>query len=167
MVNTGLFVVLNFVVQSAVSTAGAANTITPASTASLIAILPLVGAVVGGIVGAWANSWYRNRETKKARKQELEGLMILLGTEVRTNDIALRNFLESTSAQPDSDKRALVGLVHNVVWDESRARLAQLLPRTTEIAKVAVYYIALAELRTTSTGLRGKCLKTKQKQSAA
>jgi hypothetical protein len=130
----------------------------------LIALLPLVG----GIVGAWANSWYRNRETKKARRQELEGLLMLLCTEVRMNNIALNNFLEKTSAQPDSDKRTLFAdHLNSAVWDESRVRLAQLLPRTADVATVALYYIALENLRLVSTGARGTCLKPIQKESAA
>src|ERR671910_1348694 len=98
MANTGLFVVPNFVVQTAVSTAGAADTTTPASNVGLIALLPLVGAVlgavVGGVIGALANSLVRNREVKKARKQEREGLLILLSIEVARNNGVCETFLE-------------------------------------------------------------------------
>jgi uncharacterized membrane protein len=74
MANAGLFVFPNFLVQTTVSSAGAADTSTTASNAGLIVFLPLVGAILGAVVGAfggaWANSWYRNREAKKARDEE-------------------------------------------------------------------------------------------------
>jgi len=85
MAITGLFVVLNFVVQTAVSTAGAADTTAPASNSVLIVFLPLIGAVVGGIVGAWANSWYRGQEAQKADDRERESLLRIIDAEVYEN----------------------------------------------------------------------------------
>jgi hypothetical protein len=121
-----------------------------------ISISDVILILISAFGGAWANSWYRNRETKKARKQELEGLLILLSTEVRINNIALERFLKETSAQPDSDKRLYADHLHSAVWDESNARLAQLLPRTAEVATVALYYLALEQMRFASTAVSAK-----------
>jgi hypothetical protein len=145
MANTGLFVVPNLVVQTAVSTAGAADTTTPASNLGLIVFLPLVGAILGAVVGAvggaWANSWYRNREAEKARDEEREGLLILLSDEVATNNHVFDLFLEQRDSQPQFDNRVNVAVtLHSAVWDESKARLAQLLIPGAYLATVASYY---------------------------
>src|SRR5918995_5290750 len=135
MANTGLFVVPNFVVQTAVSTAGAADTTTPASNVGLIALLPLVGAVlgavVGGFVGAYANSKARDRQAKKARDEEREGLLILLSTEIDMNNQVLEAFLKFLAAKPDIDyahRHMIAATLRSAVWDESKVRLAQLIP---------------------------------------
>lgn len=154
MANAGLFVVPNVVVQTAVSTAGAADTTTPASNAGLFALLPLIGAVLGGVVGgvfgAWANSWYRNREEQKALDEEREGLMILLSIEVFRNFRIFKTFVERLAARPEIDNRPKVAAtLQSAVWDESQVRLAQLIPRThlAHLENVALYYESIAMLR--------------------
>jgi|SRR5215211_5700400 len=144
MANTGLFVVLNFVAQSAVSTAGAADTTTAAPISGLIVFLPLLTAFVGGIVGAWMNSLFRNKEAKKARKEELEGLLILLSIEVARNNRVFGRFIKQRE-QPDApqfpDNRARVAVdLQSAVWDESKVRLAQLRIPGTYLSTVTLYY---------------------------
>jgi hypothetical protein len=154
VVNSGLFVVPNFVVvQSAVSTAGAADTTTAAPISGLIVFLPLVSAFVGGIVGAWANSWYRNQEAKKARKEEREGLLILLSMEVHTNNRSLETFLKGL-APPDENRANVAATVRSVVWDESKVRLAQLIPGRF-LAMLAHYYTRIETLRLQWAGPTG------------
>jgi hypothetical protein len=151
MAYTGLFVVLNFVVQSAVSTAGAADTTTAAPISGLIVFLPLLTAFVGGIVGAWMNSLFRNKEAKKARKEELEGLLILLSIEVARNNRVFGRFIKQRE-QPDApqfpDNRARVADdLQSAVWDESKVRLAQLRIPGTYLSTVALYYEHIEILR--------------------
>jgi hypothetical protein len=151
MAYTGLFVVLNFVVQSAVSTAGAADTTTAAPISGLIVFLPLLTAFVGGIVGAWMNGLFRNKEAKKARKEELEGLLILLSIEVARNNRVFGRFIKQRE-QPDApqfpDNRARVADdLQSAVWDESKVRLAQLRIPGTYLSTVALYYEHIEILR--------------------
>jgi hypothetical protein len=113
----------------------------------LIVFLPLVSAFVGAIIGAWANSWYRNREAKKARDEEREGLLILLGEEVHTNNRSLETFLNVFHAEPWNDTRANVAAtLRSEVWDESKVRLAQLVPGRF-ISMLATYYTRTGTLR--------------------
>jgi hypothetical protein len=115
MAITGLFVVLNFVVQTAVSTAGAADTIAPASNSVLIVFLPLIGAVVGGVVGAWANSWYRGREAQKADDRERESLLRIIDAEVYEN----MRLLKDMRTDPDiSEKYPSRAALSTDVWDQ-------------------------------------------------
>ena len=152
MVNSGLFVVPNFVVvQSAVSTAGAADTSTPAFYSGLIVFLPVVSAFVGAIIGAYANSLARNQEAKKARKEELEGLLVLLSIEVASNNRVFGRFIKQRE-QPDApqfpDNRARVAAdLQSAVWDESKVRLAQLRIPGTYLSTVALYYEHIEILR--------------------
>ena len=146
MVNSGLFVVPNFVVvQSAVATAGAADTTTAAPVSGLIVFLPVVSAFVGAIIGAWMNSLFRNRELKKARDEEREGLLILLSEEVHTNNRILETFLKEL-APPDENRANVAATVHSEVWDESRVRLAQLIPAWF-LSMLATYYTRIGNLR--------------------
>jgi gas vesicle protein len=120
-------------------------------------LLPLVGAVVGGIVGAWANSWYRDKEAKKARDEECERLLILLSDEVATNNLAFDLFLKERVVQPEFDNRTNVAAnLHSAVWDESKARLAQLLIPGIYLATVASYYRRIDLLRLDWTMPSGK-----------
>jgi hypothetical protein len=140
--NTGLFVFLNFVVQTAVSTAPTADTTTPAPNSALIVFLPLIGAVVG----AWANSWYRNREAEKARDEEREGLLILLSMEVSTNNRSLETFLMGLAATPDENRASVAATLGSEAWDESKVRLAQLIPANF-LAMLALCYNRIELMR--------------------
>jgi hypothetical protein len=156
--STGLFVVPNFVVQTAVSTAGAADTTTPTSNSGLLVFLPLIGTVIGAIIaliaaflGARWNSRYRSREAKKARDEELEGLLILLSIEVARNNRVLGRFIKQRE-QPDApqfpDNRVRVAAdLQSAVWDESKVRLAQLRIPGTYLSTVALYYEHIEILR--------------------
>jgi hypothetical protein len=115
MAITGLFVVLNFVVQTAVSTAGAADTIAPASNSVLIVFLPLIGAVVGGVVGAWANSWYRGREARKADDRERESLLRIIDAEVYENMRLLKDMRTDPGISEKYPSRAALS---TDVWDQ-------------------------------------------------
>jgi hypothetical protein len=172
MANTGLFVVPYPVVQTAVSTAGAADTSTPASNSVLIAFLPLIGTVIGAIfaligafLGARWNSRYRNREAEQARKEEREGLLILLSMEVNTNNRSLETFLKGLAAKPDFDSRAgIAATLHSAVWDESKVRLAQLIPGTY-LGRVASYYKRIDLVRLSWTSSRGKLSERDEEQA--
>jgi len=161
VVNSGQFVVPNFVVvQTAVSTAGATDTTTAAPVSGLIVFLPLLSAFVGGIVGAYANSLARNREAKKARKEELEGLLILLSIEVASNNRVFARFIKQRE-QPDApqfaDNRARVAAdLQSAVWDESKVRLAQLRIPGTYLSTVALYYERIEILRRVWKGSGGR-----------
>ena len=126
----------------------------------LIVFLPVVSAFVGAIIGAWANSWYRNREAKKARDEEREGLLILLSIEVATNSQTLQGFSERLAAHPDIDERAsaaanfVAANLSSAVWDESRAKLAPLLPRMF-VATVSLHYRDIEDVRLHWTGPYG------------
>jgi hypothetical protein len=109
----------------------------PATSSGLIVILPLVGAVVGGIVGAWANSWYRDKEARKLREQEREGLLRLIHAEIRSND----DVLESGKTYRD-----IASNLRTDVWDESKIKLAQLLP-SDHIDLLNRYYNAVHIMR--------------------
>lgn len=113
----------------------------------LIVFLPVVAAFVGAIIGAWANSWYRNKEVKKAQDQEREGLLVLISVEVATNIMIFNTFIEHLDTWPDADNRTNVAKrVHTLVWEESSAKLAQLLP-SWDIASIALYYRRIDYLR--------------------
>jgi hypothetical protein len=113
-----------------------------------IVFLPVVSAFVGAIIGAWANSLYRNRETKKARGEELLGLLILLYVEVTTNNLVLATFLKERVAQPKIDRRAHVAdTLQSAVWDECRVRLAQLRTPRKFLGPVANYYMKIDSMR--------------------
>jgi hypothetical protein len=144
--NTGLFVFLNVVVQTAVSTAPTADTTTPAPNSALIVFLPLIGAILGAVVGAWANSWYRNREAEKARDEEREGLLILLSMEVSTNNRSLETFLMGLAATPDENRASVAATLGSEAWDESKVRLAQLIPANF-LAMLALCYNRIELMR--------------------
>jgi hypothetical protein len=101
----------------------------------LIVFLPLVGAVVGAIIGAWANSWYRDREAKKVENRELKALMTLIFAEYGDNH-GLLKLLSSESNR--LEVRSLTNL-QTVTLDDSKVRLAQLLPADHVTALVRYY----------------------------
>ncbi len=139
----GLFAVINFVVHTAVSP-------TPAPNSGLIVFLPLMGAILGAVVGAfggaWANSWYRNREALKARDEERDGLLILLSTEVSTNNQILGTSLKGLASTSDANRATVAATLRSEVWDKSNVRLAQLIPGNF-LAALAFYYHRIEFMR--------------------
>jgi hypothetical protein len=110
---------------------------TSAFTAYLPLLGALLGAVVGGFVGAFANGWIRDRQERKAQHREREGLMVLIGAEVRGNKIAfgIRN-----SPQSIADN------LSTAAWEQSRTRLAQMIP-PKEIERLAAYYDTIRSVK--------------------
>jgi hypothetical protein len=141
-------VVVMVLSQMSTSTAGAADATTPAPISGMIVFLPLVSAFLGAIIGAWANSWYRNREAKKARDEEREGLLLFLSIEVASNNRVFKRFLKERVTRPDLDNRAsLAATLQSAIWGESKVRLAQLLISGKYLATVALYYERIDILR--------------------
>ena len=98
---------------------------------ALVDFLPLFGAALGAIaaligafLGAYANSWYRDREAKKAEDRELRGMMTLVFAEYGDNDGLLKLLMGEPSLM---QVRSFTNL-QTAVWDDSKVRLAQLLP---------------------------------------
>ncbi len=104
---------------------------------ALIVFLPLVAAFVGAIIGACANSWYRNREAKKAEDRERKGLLLLIGGELLSN---YHTFCTVTK------RDVIASHLRTEVWDESRARFAQLLP-SNHLEALVGYYGLIVTIR--------------------
>jgi hypothetical protein len=111
----------------------------PATRPDWTAFLSLAGAILGGciaaIIGAWANSRLRDREAKKAEDRERKGLMSLIFAEYGNNYPTLRLLANEPSLLDD---RTLTNL-QTAVWDDTKVRLALLLPRDAVIALVLYY----------------------------
>jgi hypothetical protein len=141
MTNSGLIVFLPLIAA-------------PATDSGPSVFLPLVAAFVGAIIGAWANSWYREREAKKARDQEREGLLILLFIEVSSNYRSLQpaDRIDNVIVpRIFADQRGhsladFAARLHTEVWDETKVRLALLLS-DEEIMLLVNYYALIERIR--------------------
>jgi hypothetical protein len=107
------------------------------SSTGLLIFLPLLSATIGALIGAFANGRYRDWQDKKARNSERRGLITLISVEVLLNDILFRTGMELSPLAQRFDAS---------VWEQSKVRLAELLP-TNELMTLVEYYGALKQAR--------------------
>jgi hypothetical protein len=90
------------------------------SGSGLLVFLPLLAAIVSTLIGAYANGWYRDRQDKKAREREREGLLRIIDPELYENIRLLRGIEKNA----DLAKYPSQSHVSTDAWNQSRARVA-------------------------------------------
>jgi hypothetical protein len=93
------------------------------SGSGLLVFLPLLAAIVSTLIGAYANGWYRDRQDKKAREREREGLLRIIDPELYENIRLLRGIEKNA----DLAKYPSQSHVSTDAWNQSRARLGEFL----------------------------------------
>jgi hypothetical protein len=113
---------------------------------SLLVFLPLVAAIVSALLGAYANGWYRDRQDKKAREREREGLLRIIDAELYENIRLLREIAKNA----DLAKYPSQSHVSVDAWNQSRARLAESLSENQDhIFAFNRHYALVVRIRAT------------------
>ena len=134
---------MNFVVQSADSTVPIADATVPVTDSGMTVVPPIVAAIAGAFVGAVATGLVAAIRGQRARRRELRALLLLIDAEVYGH-MRLYESLQNK----DLDGLFLDGLLFDASglytprtehWDESRGRLAQMLP-VNHMKEIILYY---------------------------
>jgi len=116
------------------------------SGSGLLVFLPLVAAIVGAIIGAYANGWYRDRQDKKAREREREGLLRIIDAELYENIRLLRGIAKNA----DLAKYPSQSHMSTDAWNQSRARLGEFLSEDRDhIFALNRHYTLVVRIRAT------------------
>jgi hypothetical protein len=108
---------------------------------TLLAITGALGSLgLGAFVGALIAHTLRERAENKREQSELRGLLRLIAFEVTHNDQVLNDLVNKTSRVTEA-----VDDLRTDAWEDTRVRLAQLLP-AGEFNPLCAYYIRVSRL---------------------
>lgn len=136
MPNSGLIAFL------ALTAAPGADSAAPAPTLGWIVFLPLIGVIVGAV----ATGLVRAYQDWMGRRRERKGLLRIIDAEVYENNEVLKEMITDPDlAEQYPSRRAALSAN---AWQQSRARLAQLL-RPDHIKSLVAHYASISRIMAT------------------